>query len=228
MNDESISKQISFFCKLPETSCKIWDYHITIEKERQRQKQNQCKRENTMGNNNNNMSGPLGLAIPISIIAVQLCVEKDIICAFKRLYCKYIDPNNACFMLNISSMNRESLITLLDSKYYNNHIRKQYSSKLVATKSIKQLLTFGGNGNGNGNGNSGGTNINNDNDNSNINKSLCSEKKNDRSMIDEEYEKHNESKEWLVKQLLIEMDRVAIEISQLMHDSFTRFKYANF
>ena len=215
MNDESIKKQINFFCKLPETSYKLWDYPISFEK--------QSGRKSPVGISKNNNKGPLGLEIPISIIAVQLCVSNDIICAFKRLYKKYIDPNNACFMVNISSMNRETLVTLLDAKYYCNHIRKQHSAKLVSRKSIRQLVRFSGtDGDSNSNG-INGISVANDN----LNSSLYSEKKNDRSMIDQLFEKHNKSKEWLIRQLLICMDCVALELSQLMRDSFARFKSAN-
>ena len=57
-------------------------------------------------------------SIPVSLIAKQLIDDLDIINAFKSLYNKYIDPNYASFMINISSRNRDNLTVSLDCRYF--------------------------------------------------------------------------------------------------------------
>ena len=63
--------------------------------------------------------------IPISLIAKKLFNDLNIINAFKSLYFKYIDPQNAQYMINISSTNRFHLVNSLDSSHYKKSIAKQ-------------------------------------------------------------------------------------------------------
>ena len=44
------------------------------------------------------------------------------------------------------------------------------------------------------------------------------------SMIDSEWEKHDESIPWLLEELIPQMDKAAKEIANLMKDSFQRYK----
>ena len=50
--------------------------------------------------------------------------------------------------------------------------------------------------------------------------------KEDRAFIDDEFKKHEKSIQWLLMNTLPEMDAAAIEISKLMNDTFSRFRYA--
>ena len=141
--------------------------------------------------------------VPISKIAQKLCDDNDIVTAFKSLYKKYIDSQNAPFMINIASKNREKLMISLDCKYYQNQIiqqqRQQKNGKRI---SITIRSKF--------------ENLNSMNSNNYIS--------NKETLIDIEYFKQNESKEWLLTRLILEMDAAAREISQLMNGSFLRFK----
>ena len=54
----------------------------------------------------------------VSRIAKQLCQDSNVIITFRSLYNKYVDENNAPFMINVSSICREELIKSLDCNYY--------------------------------------------------------------------------------------------------------------
>lgn len=151
-----------------------------------------------------------------------------IIDTFRQLYNKYIDPNNAVFMLNISSNNRQNLTHLFDNDYYNSAIKNRNKN---------------GNKNHSRNGKSSIFSIN-------LIKSVTdSLTKNEteldkveivRSFINEELEKRfkkfkntnndintivsqNEILQWLLGTILQQFERTAIEIGLLMNDSFSRF-----
>ena len=75
--------------------------------------------------------------IPVSLIAQQLYqtieeninkniihIGNDIIEAFKLIYNKYVDAQDAIFMINISSRKRNSLMNLLDCEYYYREVQK--------------------------------------------------------------------------------------------------------
>ena len=72
---------------------------------------------NSTSNNNNNNNG-VADNVPISLIAKQLYNDSNIILAFKCLYYKYIDAQNAPFMINLSFKVRERLMKSLDGQYY--------------------------------------------------------------------------------------------------------------
>lgn len=75
-----------------------------------------------------------GNDFPVSLIAQRLFDDNSIIDAFKSLYLKYIDDENAPFMLNISSQNRKALELSLDedtSVKLNDLNDKELLSKLV-------------------------------------------------------------------------------------------------
>lgn len=151
------------------------------------------------------------MAIPYSLIAQQLTIDKNIISAFKSLYNKYIDSIHAPFMINIASKQRQVLTYSLDDNYYKQemkHLRVGSASSVAKTPKIKLMAT------------SISTNDENKtrqdlDGNSNIK---------NKSFIDDEWKANGDSIEWLLKRLIIEMDRAALEVSQLINDSFQRFR----
>ena len=72
----------------------------------------------SLNDNNNSDSSVKEEMIPISLIAKQLYNDSNIILAFKCLYYKYIDSQNAPFMINLSYKTRERLMKSLDASYY--------------------------------------------------------------------------------------------------------------
>ena len=66
--------------------------------------------------------------LPVSMIAKQLFNDSNVIVAFKSLYRKYIDANNAPFMINISSRQRRSLMMSLDNQYYSKTMKRNNNS----------------------------------------------------------------------------------------------------
>ena len=138
--------------------------------------------------------------IPISKIAQQVFNDGNVIAAFKSLYKKYIDSNNAPFMINIASKNRERLMKSLDSEYYLQQGKKPSIFKLSINISLSLHSS----------------------DNGDRNSSYV-----EKSMIDVEFKKHSESIQWLLAELITQMDPAAHEISVLMNDSFVRWKLLN-
>ena len=172
-------------------------------------------------------------SIPVSLIAKQLIDDLDIIGAFKSLYHKYIDPNHASFMINISSQNREKLIISLDGAFF----KRRYSyldtnattqkRNIVKQQEEQEPQTSSGIGMGMGRQPS-----------LKLKKSFKmlsiavgasqveSTLGNTKALIDVQYEENNQSVEWLLLRLFSEMDLAAVEVSKLMNDTFARFKYA--
>ena len=148
---------------------------------------------------------------PISSIAKQLYHKNDIndvIIAFRSLYNKYIDSNNASFMINISSNTRESLMILLDCSYYQR-------TQLKRKRSNRRGTIFGSIGS-----------------NRNVlsldaDSITLSETDNYKSLIDVEFAKQNQSNKWLLTTLITQMDVAAWEIANLMSDSFSRYNRDN-
>ena len=160
-------------------------------------------------------SAELPPVVPISLIAKQLCKDLDIIVAFKSLYNKYIDADNAPFMINISSSCREELMKSLDCNYYNNmKCRRNNFMPQQKQKSLDRLdkiFTTVRTSSGIGNHKS---RCNHDNESNLPNKSL----------IDDEWLQRGKSVDWLLVKLLSEMDCGARQISSLMNQSFLRFR----
>ena len=157
-------------------------------------------------------------SIPTSFIALKLMCDDNIndelkiIQAFVSLYIKYIDPNGACFMINISSRRRQLLIQLLDANYYYRvHLgrHRATSGSLTIFSRKKQ-----------------------------INQKqptcwICEQWKSKTTVVSAKGIKlENElvnlniaiDHKWLFQQLIIPMDSAAREIANLMKDSFSRFK----
>ena len=134
--------------------------------------------------------------------AISILICEKIIIAFHSMYNKYIDPNNAIFMINISSRNRDILNNLFAENNYNNdrsrsrsysidlikrrffHAKQaqQNSKMLTITHEINYFIT------------------------ENIN---CLE-----SILFK----------WILSKMIFAMERSVREISGLMNDSFKRFK----
>ena len=151
--------------------------------------------------------------LPVSVIAATLFYNDDIIGAFKSLYSKYIDPNYASFMINIASNTRESLIHLLDCNYY----QKQERMKAIDVSNgigggrLNFLMKIGSR--------------------NKVNVAAViatGTDTNETAMIDIEWKRNNNSKEWLLQRLVSEMDVAALEIAALMNDAFSRFRRETF
>ena len=59
----------------------------------------------------------------------NVIICEKIILAFESLYNKYIDSQNAVFMINISSNNRNQLTHLFDKNYYKMMIKRQTTNE---------------------------------------------------------------------------------------------------
>ena len=165
-----------------------------------------------------------------------------IIVAFKRIFNKYVDLNHATFMINISSQNRKVLTQLLDSEYYyyncdhenyNYSVTYQMNKKQRSSLSISfhKLLNRSSNGN------------------INVRNQDVTKRK---SLINAQFEEFNLSMsnkidtytvaiagdgdnkqlvnvnkqiyKWVLRKLILATEPSVHEISQLMNDSFIRFK----
>ena len=73
-------------------------------------------------------------------------VFEEIINTFRQLYQKYIDSNRAIFMVNVSSANRNDLMQLFDTHYYNYNIKNNINinskdeSRCNKTNTVKPSL----------------------------------------------------------------------------------------
>ena len=148
-----------------------------------------------------------------------------VIRSFSILYSKYIDENNAPFMINIASLTRNNLKCSLDAKYYLQS--KRFGSQSTMVKSIDNLFARL----------KASTSSHNRHD-FNIGLELAavnnvSIDKSDKikCFVCEEYFKivsqqsDNSPMEWLLFQLISQMDSAAKEISLLINDSFLRFSH---
>ena len=136
----------------------------------------------------------------------------DIILAFQQLYRKYIDASNATFMINISSRNRNMLRDLYDSKYFT----RNYSNSTSKSQSMVE----------------NSVNINQSNLNSccllniQFNEYLNSIS-NSNSNINDDKDPDDVKQlvyKWVLFQTISNMEPSVREISNLMNDSFNRFK----
>ena len=150
-------------------------------------------------------------------------IGKGIIDAFKALYLKYIDKENAPLMINISDSIRKKLAAQLDSSYY----------------AYVQLHNVNGNYKSN---DDGGDRDDNYRRSRKLNRDRIKglqmlEKKlhlNYTCFIEQdwqEYDNLNESEsdsiEWLINNLFLTMDSAACQIGVLLRDSCRRFKHKN-
>ena len=84
------------------------------------------------------------MVIPTSLIAKKVLLDGNAIVAFKSLYKKYIDGNNAPFMINIASRTRQVLINLLDADYYFFHLQPNRSPASSLSMLQYRLSVFTG------------------------------------------------------------------------------------
>ena len=174
--------------------------------------------------------------MPVSLIAKKLYNDLDIIEAFKSLYKKYIDSKYAPFMINISATSRYNLKVSLDHDYY---IESIYShNKNKSTSVSLDRLYFAWQLARDRVNNTSDTNDRNDRNNNNnaydANSSNCpdieivdiavGDPSDNTCIIDEEFKQHQRCVEWLLIRLITEMDAAAQEVSDLMNQSFIRFK----
>lgn len=178
------------------------------------------------------------IVIPYSVIAKELEQDGDIIKAFKSLYNKYIDSNKAPFMVNIASRQREILTHSLNETYYKQQSGMNNSDSKPKTPKLRMLsigFTSIGNSKNNANDETAMENIVDSKNNNNNSKSQrrSNEKTNENVMknidhkcfVYKEWKKdENPSIEWLLQRLIVEMDGAAIQVSNLMNDSFQRFR----
>ena len=139
------------------------------------------------------------------IVTLSICDE--ILATFKCIYYKYVDPNNAIFMINISSRLRKTSTEQLDHEYYN----RLRESKVVSGndeigrgESDISLVSLSGSGR--------------DMKYSVINADLQEYLTNNPNLSEKQVLK------WMLKQIIIPMERNVAEIANLMNDSFSRFK----
>lgn len=140
---------------------------------------------------------------PVSLIAKQLYNDSNIINAFQCLYNKYIDPQNAPFMINISSTDRKQI-----SEAFTEKNKTRSRSWIQSMPNLHSQLMVRPERDSNA---QNGTNTD------GVDERIL--------VIEEEYKKHHESIEWLLVYLLSRFDNAAREVSQLMHDAFRRYKH---
>ena len=161
--------------------------------------------------------------MPVSLIAKQLYDNFDIIIAFKSLYNKYIDEYNAPFMINISSHCRKTLMKSLDSNYFQRCMstKNEKGIKIIKpslTQNISDKLknaryrSSGSSGSNGNNGSKGSDDV------------MMMMKMS--AFIDKDWIDNERSIDWLLVRLTSEMDTAAREISQLIQQSFVRFRKA--
>ena len=164
---------------------------------------------------------------PVSLIAKKLFNNLDIIDAFITLYTKYIDTNQASFMINISSRTRQRLTVMLDCKYYNRYRlqRDKEKQRKNSRKWSKASMS---------NQNSNSIKINTGDEKESDNKTESQQVAHQNIsvggqfvLIKEQFEQENKSIEWLLAELIGAMDIAATEISVLLNDTFNRFKRAS-
>ena len=88
--------------------------------------------DNDNGNDSGNVSGnDKNKAVENNSIVgkknKKICLQ--IIDTFRQLFDKYIDSRHAVFMVNVSSRNRENLIKLFDTHYYNHNYNRNSQNK---------------------------------------------------------------------------------------------------
>ena len=142
----------------------------------------------------------------------------NIIWAFQSLYNKYVNGNGAPFMINIASNTRQQLMISLDNGYYRRSKGLRSKNNNLMSKSIKSLLSIVNLSDNSNNNNNNNNQLTNDDDDNNEKTS---------SFIQDKFCKEGKCEmEWLLIELMGEMDQAAIEISKLMNDSFARFNYS--
>ena len=77
---------------------------------------------------------------PIDNVNVLMC--EKIILAFSSLYNKYINSQNAIFMINISSNNRSKLTHLFDKNYYKMMIKRQTTNERKINHNNSNEMSF--------------------------------------------------------------------------------------
>ena len=210
LEDESIKRQIQFEILLPKIPNSLF-----------------------ADGNINPSSSILSIEMPVSLIAKQLFDDSDIINAFKLLYNKYIDSNNAPFMINISSDIRNPLMELLDEKYHKRMRigkKSQITGDSIKSSMVDRLKAINIDSVPPSTETSVDITVTNEEcnvsveTNDNYNKVASAVFA---SFIEQEFERHGKCNQWLLTQLLTAMDDAAKEISQLMCDSFRRYKKKN-
>ena len=158
---------------------------------------------------------------------VTIIVCNNIIIAFKRIFDKYVDSNHATFMINISSQHRKILTQLLDCEYYyynfvvNNRDNNMMKNNVKRRSRLSKLLNRR-------------STINVKNEDIKKRKSLINAQFEDfiRSISgnyksDDENINQSVNKQiykWVLEKLILAMEPSVKEISNLMNDSFLRFK----
>ena len=138
------------------------------------------------------------------IVTISICDE--IVVTFKSIYYKYVDPSNAIFMINISSRLRKTSTEQLDHDYYTKLRESQASNGVQRADSDVSLASLN-------------TSIaRRDMKYSVINADLQVYLTRNPNSTEKEVLK------WVLKQLIIPMERNVSEIANLMNDSFSRFK----
>ena len=173
-----------------------------------------------------------------NIIAVGDCI----VSAFSCIYSKYVDDYDASFMINISHRNRQSLLKLFDYKYYDKW-RKNLKNNVNNTDGsidkamMKQVgrqrnqSIFAKLRNIASNVEKSDEEKSNENSNDRMNRiamanyllreHIANEPNDTRFTNKDEFDKRIE---WLLKLLIENMENAVKEVSNLMQDSFFRFK----
>ena len=162
------SKIDLFNVTFPKRVDDICDLNFIPESIIAKQLRNQLKSLKTDNNSNTNVD-------TINTNKINLHVM-NIIEAFQKLYCKYIDSNKAMFMINISSQNRDNLTIL-----FGNRFGKLTSQGLsfIMDETVKYV---------------------------------------------DEYHDMDELLKDTIKKIIFAFEPSVFEISQLMNDSFMRFR----
>ena len=162
-----------------------------------------------------------------------IAIGDCIISAFSSLYCKYVDDYGASFMINISHRNRQSLLKLFDYKYYEkwqNNLKRKSSNVDGDDESVIKQVTRERDQSifarlRNIVSNEQKLNENSDNTmpkmamanylfrNEIVNDATCDTK-----------EEFDTKIELLLRLLMKDMEKAAKEVSNLMQDSFFRFR----
>ena len=149
----------------------------------------------------------------VDMVTTRMCAR--IISSFRCLYTKYIDSQNAVLMINISSQNRKMLMELLDCDYYqkcksslSTRKRGSFDASAVAMNDFWPFK-----------------------------KDVNASSKGKYSLINEQMGKYTQETtesekglsdteliQWTLSKLILAMEPSVLEISNLMNDSFLRFK----